>query len=97
MASDKTQADPSVVLDLLESFRRSKTMFAAVSLGIFDSLEAGPRSLDDLAMTLNLNPDALNRLLDACVTLQLLARSDDLYQNTPAASTYLCKHSDARS
>jgi acetylserotonin N-methyltransferase len=96
MASDSTKADPTVVLDLLESFRRSKTMFAAVSLGIFDSLESGPRSLDDLATTLNLNPDALNRLLDACVTLQLLARSGDLYENTPSASTYLCKHSDAR-
>jgi len=88
--------DPSVVLDLLESFRRSKTMFAAVSLGIFDSLEAGPRSLEGLAETLNLNSDALNRLLDACVSLQLLRRSGDLYENTPAASTYLCKHSRAR-
>ena len=45
MASDGSKADPGVVLDLLESFRRSKTMFAAVSLGIFDTLEAGPESL----------------------------------------------------
>jgi acetylserotonin N-methyltransferase len=32
----------AVVLDLIEAFRRSKTMFAAVSLGVFDRLERGP-------------------------------------------------------
>ena len=72
MARDDSKADPGVVLDLLESFRRSKTMFAAVSLGIFDALEAGPKSLSALAEELKLNPDALERLLDACVGLQLL-------------------------
>jgi acetylserotonin O-methyltransferase len=96
MASDSTQADPAVVLDLLESFRRSKTMFAAVSLGIFDSLESGSRSLEDLAASLKLDTDALRRLLDACVTLQLLKRSGNQFENTPAASMYLCKQSPAR-
>jgi acetylserotonin N-methyltransferase len=96
MASDTSTADPGVVLDLLESFRRSKTMFAAVSLGIFDALEDGPESLSVLAEDLKLNSDALERLLDACVGLQLLERSGGLYQNKPAASAYLCKASASR-
>jgi acetylserotonin N-methyltransferase len=96
MVSNPSQPDPSVVLDLLESFRRSKTMFAAVSLGIFDTLEAGPKSLAGLAETLHLNPDALERLLDACIGLQLLERQADAYQNTPVASMYLCKRSPSR-
>ncbi len=96
MTPDGSKADPSVVLDLLESFRRSKTMFAAVSLGVFDALETGPKSLAVLAETLNLNLDALERLLDACVGLQLLERSGALYGNTPAAGAYLCKQSPSR-
>ena len=96
MARDGAKADPEVVLDLLESFRRSKTMFAAVSLGVFDALEVGPKSLDSLAEVLNLNPDALERLLDACVGLQLLVRRGQLYENTPAATAYLCKQSPSR-
>ena len=28
--------DPAPILDLIEAFRRSKTMFAAVELGVFD-------------------------------------------------------------
>ncbi len=40
MVPEVSNPDPAVVLELLEAFRRSKTMFAAVSLGIFDALEA---------------------------------------------------------
>ena len=88
--------DPAVVLDLLEAFRRSKVMFAAVSLGIFDALEDGPRPAAELAEALSLHPDALARLLDAAVGLKLLERRGDAYANTPAASAYLCKRSPSR-
>jgi acetylserotonin N-methyltransferase len=88
--------DPSVVVDLIEAFRRSKTMFAAVSLGIFDTLSAGARSGETLAADLNLNSDALTRLLDGCVGLQLLTKEGDRYTNTAAATTYLCRNSARR-
>jgi acetylserotonin N-methyltransferase len=96
MSSSNLQADPTVVLDLLEAFRRSKTMFAAVSLGVFDALESGPKSLACLTEELHAHSDALERLLDACVGLHLLERTGALYRNTPAASTYLCKESPSR-
>jgi acetylserotonin N-methyltransferase len=88
--------DPELVLDLLEAFRRSKTMFAAVSLGIFDTLAERPRSAVELAADLKLVPGALERLLDACVGLQLLERAGATYTNTAAAATYLCKQSPSR-
>ncbi|HWB14207.1 MAG TPA: class I SAM-dependent methyltransferase [Pirellulales bacterium] len=91
-----TSPDPSGVLDLIEAFRRSKTMFAAVSLGIFDALAAGPKSLANLADGLKLNPDALERLLDACVGLQLLLRHGERYENAPAARAYLTSGSPQR-
>lgn len=96
MATDTTLPDPSVILELLEAFRRSKTMFAAVSLGVFDRLAAGPRTLAQLAGDLPANADALERLLDACVGLQLLRRRDRAYENAPAATAYLCKDSPRR-
>src|SRR5262249_39061421 len=71
-------------------------MFAAVALGVFDSLESGPKSLAELSGTLGLNPDAVERLLDACVGLQLLKRQGDAYENTPVAATYLCQQSPSR-
>lgn len=96
MSDDTPKPDPAVVLDLLEAFRRSKTMFAAVSLGVFDALVAGPRSLGELASELSANRGALERLLDACVGLQLLRRAGERYENTPAANAYLTRSSPDR-
>ena len=96
MATDISIPDPAIVLDLLEAFRRSKTMFTAVSLGVFDALEAGPRKAGDLATHLGANADGLERLLDACVNLQLLARGPEGYANLPVAKTYLTKSSPNR-
>jgi acetylserotonin O-methyltransferase len=96
MAQDLTADDPALVLDLLEAFRRSKTMFAAVSLGIFDALHGGAKPLAALANELHCSADALERLLDACVGLELLRRTSDGYANTPVASTYLTSSSPRR-
>jgi acetylserotonin N-methyltransferase len=96
MSEDVSKPDPTVVLHLLEAFRRSKTMFAAVSLGVFDALESRPATVSTLAGALGVNGDALERLLDACVGLQLLGRQGPLYVNTPTASTYLAAQSASR-
>jgi acetylserotonin N-methyltransferase len=66
----------NIVLDLIEAFRHSKTMFAAVELGIFDGQR--PADCKELA-----------RLLDACVALGLLAKQGDRYVNTEVADKYL--------
>ncbi len=67
--------DPAPILDLIEAFRLSKTLFAAVKLGIFD----GDR------------PDspALDRLLDACTAMGLLEKRNGQYVNTPVSDLYL--------
>lgn len=86
--------DPSPVIELIESFRRSKTMFAAVALGVFDLLERAPGNLDQLAHALGVKTEPLERLLDACVGLKLLRRNGASYENEPVASTYLCRTSE---
>jgi len=66
----------NVVLDLIDAFRRSKTMFAAVELGIFDGRR--PADCKEIA-----------RLLDACVALGLLAKQGEAYVNTPESDRFL--------
>jgi len=82
--------DPAVVLDLIQAFRRSKTMFTAVRMGIFDQLQQAPARAADLAPKLGANADALERLLDGCAALGLLHKQDGLYRNEPVAEHYLC-------
>ena len=83
------QPDPGPILDYIEAFRRSKAMFTAVRLGIFDHLEGQPLSAERLAARLNANAAALDRLLSACVALGLLVRDGESYRNTASASRYL--------
>lgn len=66
----------SIVVDLIEAFRRSKTMFTAVELGIFE----GKRPADC---------KELPRLLEACVALGLLEKRGSDYVNTPESDKYL--------
>jgi acetylserotonin O-methyltransferase len=72
-------SDPSQILELIDAFRRSKTMFTAVKLGIFD----GERP----------QGAAMDRLLDACVGLGLLVQSGDAFVNTAIADEYLARSS----
>jgi acetylserotonin O-methyltransferase len=67
--------DPAPILDLIEAFRRSKTMFAALSLGIFDGERPAGVAID--------------RLLEACVSLGLLDKRDGAFVNTAVADEYL--------
>jgi O-methyltransferase domain/Dimerisation domain len=77
------------VTDLLEAYRRTKVMFAAVALGVFDALGEGPSNVATLAEKLDAHPDGLERLLDACVGLQFLGKDGSNYSNLPIADTYL--------
>jgi acetylserotonin O-methyltransferase len=70
----------NTVLDLIDAFRRSKTMFAAVELGIFDGLR--PAECKELP-----------RLLDACVALGLLEKHGETYVNAPEADKFLRSNS----
>lgn len=88
--------DPANVLELLAAFRRSKVMFAALKLGVFDLLVKGSLSADDIAVELSTHPEAQRRLLDACVGLGLLSWDGAKYHNTPAATAYLTQSSPQR-
>src|SRR5262249_12972672 len=96
MAKDLTTPDPSIALELIESFRPSTATRAAVALGVVDALAAGPKSAAELAGHLRVSPDALERLLDACVGLRLLGRQGDRYENAPVATAYLTATSPHR-
>jgi acetylserotonin N-methyltransferase len=85
--SDLPDATP--VIDLIEAFRRSKTMFTAHALGIFDLLAAEPAGAAEMAARLNSNANATERLLDGCAALGLVEKHEGIYRNAPVAETYL--------
>ncbi len=84
--------DPAPILELIDAFRRSKAMFTALSMGVFETLREGPADLGSLAVRHAAKDAALERLLDACVGLGLLRKERGRYANQPLTETYLCDH-----
>jgi acetylserotonin N-methyltransferase len=85
--------DPAPVLELILAFRRSKTMFSAVAIGVFDRLAGGAADAATLAREMGANLDSLERLLDACAGMGLLKKQGSSYSNLPVAETYLLRSS----
>ena len=96
MASDPT---PAKIVDIARGFQRTKVLFAASKLGLFDALAGGPLTGEELRVALGLHPRAIPDFPDTLVALGLLARDGDgsgaCYANTPETGHFLVKGSDA--
>ena len=73
-------------------FMGSQALFAALEVGLFTELTAGPASIAELAQRLGTEPRPLLALLEACVATDLLERDGDRYRNSAAADRYLVRH-----
>ncbi|NWJ11131.1 ASMT methyltransferase, partial [Crypturellus undulatus] len=90
---------PQILFQYTNGFLVSKVLFTACELGVFDLLlESGePLSSDAIAARLGTSHTGMERLLDACVGLKLLAvevtREGAYYRNTEISNLYLTKSS----
>ncbi|KAG7241660.1 hypothetical protein INR49_025125 [Caranx melampygus] len=92
-------AYPRKILEYMEGFLISKTVFTACELGVFDLLLGAerPLSVEEISQAVGASLDGTQRLLAACTGLQLLNTHKDqgrvLYSNTEQASVYLTRSS----
>ncbi|XP_027001244.2 acetylserotonin O-methyltransferase [Tachysurus fulvidraco] len=100
MAIAKEDIYPQKILDYMEGFMVSKTLFVSCELGVFDHLHASdhPLTAEEVAQELGTNKDATERLLSACVGLELLITQSDekgqaVYSNTDMSTMFLTKSS----
>nr|XP_046219381.1 acetylserotonin O-methyltransferase isoform X4 [Oncorhynchus gorbuscha] len=92
-------AYPRKILDYMEGFLVSKTLFTACELGVFDLLASSqhPLSLEEVALGIRASQDGTERLLAACTGLDLLnthtLEGQVTYSNTEQSSVYLTQSS----
>ena len=68
------------LFDLVAGFVSSQVLAAVVRLRLLETLAAGPRSLDEIAVVAALPPDSARRLCGAAVALRLMSdRGDGRY------------------
>jgi predicted O-methyltransferase YrrM len=85
---------PGRLLEVSGSYWQTCTLHAAVKLDLFTRLGAEQLESEEVARRLGGDPRGVLMLLNALVSMNLLARSGNKYGNTPAASTFLSKDSE---
>jgi ubiquinone/menaquinone biosynthesis C-methylase UbiE len=82
--------DPDDVLELFLGFWISRTVMAAVEMGVFEALEGTALDLAGAQEALGgLAKRPARALLDTCVAVKLLDKADGRYANSPLASRFL--------
>jgi hypothetical protein len=70
-------------------FMAAKHLFTASAIGLFEALAAGPASLEEIAEKTDVPPRTLGIIAAAMVSLGLLERQGNLYQNGAIAGAFL--------
>lgn len=82
--------DSDIIWDITSGSDKALLFFTAVEYDIFSHLKT-PQSSEDLSSELDTDQNLTTKLLNCLVSLGLLTRKDELYKNTPVATTYLVK------
>jgi 3-hydroxy-5-methyl-1-naphthoate 3-O-methyltransferase len=85
-----TRSDPDDVLELFLGFWISRTVMAAVEMGVFEALEGKALDVAQAGAALGgLAERPARALLDTCAAAKLLDKADGRYTNSPLASRFL--------
>ncbi len=84
---------PAPSIFRLGYFWETKIFLVSVSLDLYTALAKGPHTAHELAASLHLDTDALERLLTALVAMELLTCTEGRYTNTHVAAEGLVKTS----
>src|SRR4029453_239876 len=74
---------PVPVLDMLFGSIKARMIMVAVTLGVFETLRAGPLNAKEIADPLGLDRDTLECLLRALTHIKYLAHAKDRYALSP--------------
>ena len=73
------------------AYQQAGVLWAAIELELFTRVSEGIDNLPQIATTLGVAPEATERLLTACIALNLLEEKDDKYHNPPDVDRYLVR------
>ncbi|MEU6131738.1 methyltransferase [Saccharopolyspora sp. NPDC047091] len=80
---------PHRIMRVGMGFQESRTLLAAVELGVFTELARGPADGEELRTRLGVDQRGARDFFDALVAMGFLERSDGRYRNAPDADAYL--------
>ena len=85
--------NPGELLEISGFFWKTCVLQAAVKLDVFTVIGDGRRTAGEIAQKVDGAVNGVERLLNALVAMELLAKTDDKYTNTPSGKALLAKDS----
>ena len=73
------------------AFKQTGTLLAAIELDLFSTVSQGATTIPEVAKSLGLPLEAVDKLVTACTALGLLEKRDDCYSNSPDVDRYLVR------
>jgi len=90
---DKFGCIPRALLETLHGTAHARCIMLGVKLGVFDAIDQGDHSLEQLAAKTSSNPSALDKLLRALAGGGYLAFANDGWKLTPHSKRWLVRSS----
>jgi 3-hydroxy-5-methyl-1-naphthoate 3-O-methyltransferase len=88
-SGNEPRVPSAALLEMAQAYRQSAILITACQLDVFTHLAHGALSADALARACGVPVRGLQRLLNACVVLDLLEKVGETYGNTPIADAFL--------
>jgi ubiquinone/menaquinone biosynthesis C-methylase UbiE len=87
---DQKQVTPERLMQMAWGYAPPLILEAAIRNKVFDTLDAGPKSIDEVAAATGASPRGLRGIMNALVGLEFLkTNGDGRYELTPESSTFL--------
>lgn len=81
--------DYNLLQELANGFKKSQIFLTALKYDVFSLLVSTKQTAEDLAAMINVNSQALERLLNALVSMKFLVKNGRFYENAPIANKCL--------
>jgi len=95
MSTPQSMPSADIVFDTLFAYQRSAALKSALDLDLFTAIDEGVRTASALSKRCGASERGTRVLCDFLTTLGFLSKSDDAYQLTPEAATFLSQRSPA--
>jgi len=87
--------DISDLLGIIDGYQKTRILFSAIELGIFEKINANPINAEKVAAECGSDSRYTETILNSLVSMNLLDKNDDHYKITDVANKYLLKSSDS--
>lgn len=87
-------SDYNIIQDIAFGFQKSQLLFTAIKYDVFSLISEGENTLDKLVAKLDVNKEALERLLNAIVSIDLLDKNGLFYINKSISEKHLTRNSE---